>query len=114
MLDSPTVPSVDFWLDWRPTASVDGLRLALPASAVAAGLRVVEREMMMSGPEWALFDLLDPAAGQGPVGSMCAQALPDGTQLLVTPADRRDIVTLVPARRSESFVATAGTNTPSR
>ena len=99
MLDSPTVPSVDFWLDWRPTASVDGLRRILPASAAAAGLGVVERELVSSGPEWAHFDLLDPAAGQGPVGSMRAQALPDGTQLLVTPANRRDEAALAALNR---------------
>src|SRR5205823_4064721 len=78
VLDSATVPSVDFWLDWRPSASVDRLRRVLPPVAEAAGLRVVERELLTTGPGWAMLDLLDPATGPGPVGTMRAQDLPEG------------------------------------
>jgi hypothetical protein len=94
------VPSVDFWLDWRPTASVDRLRRILPAVAQLAGLSVVERELLTSGPGWAMLDLLDPATGPGPVGGMRAQDLPGGgSQLLIAPGDRRDQAALAALNR---------------
>jgi hypothetical protein len=100
VVDSATVPSVDFWLDWRPSASVDRLRRVLPAIADAAGLQVVERELLTSGPGWAMLDLHDPAAGQGPVGSMRAQDVPEGgSQLFVAPGERRDEAALAALNR---------------
>jgi hypothetical protein len=95
------VPSVDFWLDWRPRATVDRLRRVLPAIAGAAGLQVVERELLTTGPGWAMLDLLDPSVGQEPVGSMRAQDAPEGgSQLFVAPADRRDEAALAALNRA--------------
>jgi hypothetical protein len=94
------VPSVDFWLDWRPTASVERLRRILPPVAEAVGLRILERELLTSGPGWAMFDLLDPVIGPTPVGSMRAQDLPTGgSQLLVAPSERRDEAALAALNR---------------
>ena len=95
------VPSVDFWLDWRPTASVERLRRILPPVAEAVGLRILERELLTSGPGWAMFDLFDSAAGQPSVGSMRAQDVPTGgSQLLVAPAERRDEAALSALNRA--------------
>jgi len=91
VVDSATVPSVDFWLDWRPSASVDRLRQILPAVAAAVGLRVVEREMVTSSAGWAMLDLVDPASEGGAVGALRAQDVPGGgSQLFVAPGERRD------------------------
>jgi len=94
------VPSVDFWLDWRPGASVDRLRRILPAVAEAAGLRVVERELLTTAPGWAMLELLDPATGPGSVGTMRAQDLPEGgSQLFVAPGERREEAALAALNR---------------
>jgi hypothetical protein len=100
VVDSGPVPTVDFWLDWRPRASVDQLRHVLPAIARGIGCQIVERELLTSGPGWAMFDLLDPELGPEPVGTMRAQEGEGGSQLFVAPGERRDEPALVALNRA--------------
>ena len=100
MVDSATVPSVDLWLDWRPSAPVERLRSVLPAIASAHGYEVAERLTMTSGPGWALFDLRSPRFEQ-PVGAMRAQDGADGsTQLFLSPSALREPAALAELNRA--------------
>ena len=92
------MPGVDFWLDWRPTASVNALRRVLPVIAKSHGYRLVERELVTTGPDWAMFGL--HADGLGEVGTMRAQTADGATQMFVGPGSRRDDVALAALNRA--------------
>lgn len=95
------MPGPDFWLELRPTASVDALRRIAPAIARASAFVLGERFLPNTAPGWALFEIVDPSLDTETIGSMRAQDLPEGgSQLLVTLGARRDDPTLSALNRA--------------
>lgn len=90
MVHSHTVPSVDFWLDCSIAASVERLRVLLPALADGAGYAVREVESITTGPGWAMF-ALDVVGGPRGIATARAQDVGDGrAQMFVGPGPARD------------------------
>jgi hypothetical protein len=88
VVDSPTVPGVDFWLDWRVATTVERLRRLLPSLVEPAGYRLAEVESIATHAGWAQLSLEADGAA---VGMIRAQDEPDGrAQLLIAPGAARD------------------------
>ena len=98
MVDSATVPGVDFWLDWRVDATVEHLRRLLPRLAAEATCEVVEIESIATHAGWA--QLAVQSEGRQ-VGMLRAQDEPDGrAQVLIAPGSARDEAALAALNRA--------------
>jgi hypothetical protein len=88
VVDSPAVPGVDFWLDWRVRTTVEHLRGLLPRLLADIGDQLVEIESIATHVGWAQLSLEADGAA---VGMIRAQDEPDGrAQLLIAPGAARE------------------------
>lgn len=95
------MPSADFWLDWSLAASVERLRMLLPAILRTGGYELRESQTAASGPGWAAFFLHHAATAAEPIGSARAQDVgEDRSQMFVGPGSARDDAALAELNRA--------------